>query len=170
MKVPICAEHNKAMIKIKGQYYCPDCIYSSHLTYTAQKEAVKRWRQSDKGVESEKQYEQSDKGKLARSKYLHSDKYKAARRAYNQRLKESLTIARIALKGTSGSSKLTTSELQVASGLDGLLAEIREFLDENSTSPTVANVVATAKRDYNQIITEAKAKELINAASVRRRK
>lgn len=161
---PICEIHNKPKVKLRGQWYCEACLYSSHLTYQAQKNAVKRWRQSDKGVESEKTYEQSDKGKKARERYLKSPKYKAARKAYNERLKESLAIARsVRVESAKG---LTQVEMDVPV-LAGLISEIREYIDNYTKPPTVKAVIDTAKRDYNTTIDEDKAKELIKAAETK---
>ena len=167
MTTKVCPEHNEPLVKVKGKWYCKKCLYNSFLTHQTQIQATKRWRQSDKGKEAEKTYEQSDKGKVARTAYLHSDKYKAARKAYNERLKESLAIARSARIG--GSSKITKEETRTASTLEGLLAEIREYLDSNNRPPTLKNVIDTAKRDYNQVINEDRARELIDAALKSRR-
>lgn len=164
--VPVCAKHQEPMVKVQGQYYCKKCVYGSFLTDQAQKSSVKRYRESDAGKKSEKEYEQSEKGQVARGRYFHSEKYKAARRAYNQRLKESLSIARAAHIGA-GQAK--PEELRVTLGLEGLMAEIREYIDQYLKPPTVANVIATAKRDYNQIIDEKRAKELIESAYRRRK-
>lgn len=155
---PICSTHNEEMVKVKGQWYCKSCLYSSHLTHTAQKNAVKRWRQSDVGKESEKRYEQSEKGKASRDRYFKSEKYKEARRRYNERLKESLAIARSVR--TESAKSLTPVEMSVPE-LAGLLAEIREYNDSYLKPPTVKSVIETAKRDYNAVIDEAKAKALI---------
>lgn len=163
----LCPIHSTSMVTLKGKLYCKSCLYASHLTHQAQKEAIAHWRKSEIGIASEKQYEQSDKGKAARGKYLHSEKYKLARKAYNERLKESLAIARSAR--TESAKGLTKEERQVATGLEGLLAEVREYLDTNLKAPTVKNVVDTAKRDYNQVISEEKAKELIDVAKKGRR-
>ena len=164
---PICEIHHKPKVMVKDQWYCKDCLYSSFLTYETQKEAVKRWRESEKGKQAEKAYEQSDKGKETRNKYLKGDKYKAARKVYNEHLKQSLAIARLA-KGTGeGAKAYTGKELSVASSLEGLLAEIREYLDSNSRPPTVQNVIQTAKRDYGTVIDAKKAEEMIAQASSR---
>lgn len=78
----------------KKVWYCPDCLHGAYLSDLAQKEAQKRYRQSQKGKKAEKKYEQTDKGKVTRDKYLKSAKYKQRRKEYNDRLKESLRIAR----------------------------------------------------------------------------
>lgn len=78
----------------KKAWYCPDCLHGAYLSDLAQKAAQKRYRKSTKGKTAEKNYEQSPKGKTSRDKYLKSDKYKLRRKEYNERLKESLRIAR----------------------------------------------------------------------------
>jgi hypothetical protein len=162
-QAPICDIHGEPKVKLHNQWYCKTCLYNSHLTVQAQKNAVKRWRQSEKGKVSEKTYEQG-KGKAARDRYLHSDKYKAARKRYNERLKESLAITRsVRVESAKG---ITQVELDVPI-LSGLVAEIREYYDNYSKVPSVANIIQTAKRDYNTIIDEVKAKELIAIAKVK---
>ena len=161
---PICEIHNEAKVKLKDQWWCKSCIYGSHLTYQAQKDAVKNWRQSDKGITSEKEYEQSDKGKVARGRYLHSDKYKAARKAYNERLKESLAIARsVRVESAKGKTQV---EIDIPV-LSGLISEIREYYDNYNKAPATKNVIDTAKRDYNTVIDKDKAEELIVAAKTK---
>ena len=77
-----------------GMYYCKPCLQASFLTDEAQKEAQKRYRQSSKGKIATHNYEQSEKGKVARLKYFKSPKYKQRRKEYNERIRESLRIAR----------------------------------------------------------------------------
>lgn len=165
---PVCEIHNEPMVKIKGKYYCQKCLYSSHLTYETQKQAIQRYNKSPEGRDAAKRYEQSEKGKLAREKYLKSEKYKAARKAYNERLRESLAMARAAQGAGERAKELTPTELRVATSLEGLMAEIREYIDSNMRPPSVQNVINTAKKDYNQVIDTKKAEELINDALQRR--
>lgn len=166
---PTCEIHGKPKVKVEGQWFCKDCLYGSHLTYETQREAVKRYNKSPEGRDAAKRYEQSDKGKSAREKYLKSEKYKAARRAYNARLRESLQIARVARGAGERAKEISPVELRVATSLEGLIAEIRQYIDSNLQPPTVKNVVDTAKRDYGQVIDAKKAEELISAVMKRRK-
>ncbi len=161
---PVCPTHTKAMVKIKGQYYCEDCLYASHLTYETQREAIKRYNKSAEGRKAAKKYEQSDSGKVARERYLKSEKYKQRRKEYNERLRQSLAIARIGLGAGGRGTAVTSAELQRAVSLEGLIGEIREYIDTNYRPPTVKNVIETAKKDYNQTIDEKRAQELVAAA------
>jgi hypothetical protein len=164
----ICEIHGVPLKKFKGKDVCEQCLYASNLTYETQKEAIKRFNRSPEGREAAKKYEDSDKGKAARKRYLNSDKYKLRRKDYNERLKQSLAIARAAQTTGNRASRLTTEETAVSttlSALDGLVTEIRSYLDTHQRAPTIKNVVDTAKRDYSKIIDAAKAQELIDAAS-----
>ncbi len=167
---PVCEIHNEPMVKVKGKYYCQKCLFASHLTYETQRQAVERYNKSPEGRAAAKKYEQSDKGKETRNKYLKSEKYKAARKAYNDRLRESLRLARAARGLGERASELTEPELRVATSLEGLVAEIRSYIDENLRPPSVRNVIDTAKRDYNTVIDAKKAEELIETATKRSRK
>jgi hypothetical protein len=163
---PTCPIHNEVKVKLHDKYWCKSCIYGSHLTVQAQKSAVKNWRQSPKGITSEKEYEQGpskDPGG-ARYRYLHSDKYKTARKAYNERLKDSLAIARSVR--TASAKGITQIETEVPI-LNGLVSEIREYLDRYQKAPSVKTIIDTAKKDYNTIIDKDKAAELIKAAGVK---
>ncbi len=152
---PICEIHNEPKVKVKGQYYCQKCLYSSHLTYETQKQAIQRYNKSPEGRDAAKRYEQSEK-------------YKAARKAYNERLRESLAMARAAQGAGERAKELTPTELRVATSLEGLIAEIREYIDSNMRPPSLQNVINTAKKDYNQVIDAKKAEELINMAAQKR--
>jgi len=162
--VPVCDIHGNSKVKINGEWHCKDCLFASNLTYETQRQAIARYNKSEVGREAAKRYTQTEKGKKTREKYLKSPKYKAARKAYNKRLQESLATARMGRSLADRSSKVTGAELVAHEDLAGLLAEIREYIDTNLRPPTVKNIVATAKRDYMQTITEAKARELIDAA------
>jgi len=140
-------------------YFCPQCLFGAYLTDEAQRKAVKRYRQSDKGKEAERKYEQSEKGKTARQKYLKSEKYKQRRREYNQRLKESLAIARAAQ--LSGARKLTKAEQR--DKYAALMQDIKDFIDMMHRSPT-AEEVKTWAEDYQLDLLTEDALELIKRA------
>ncbi len=167
---PVCDIHNQACIKISGKWYCEKCLFASNLTYETQRQAVERYNKSPEGRAAAKKYEQSEKGKETRNKYLKSEKYKAARKAYNERLRESLRMARAARGIGERASELTPGELRVATSLEGLVAEIRSYIDENLRPPSIKNVIDTAKRDYATTIDAKKAEELIDTATKRSRK
>lgn len=163
----LCTVHNKPLYfsKTLKAWYCKDCLYSAHLTHKAQKDAIKRYRQSSKGRTKTKEWEHSETGKKARERYLHSEKYKAARRTYNQHLKEALAIARAA--HLERAKELTP--IEIAEPYAALLTDIREYSDTQGHLPTAANVVKVAKEDYKQTISTAKASELITQALKRGR-
>jgi hypothetical protein len=167
MAVKLCPIHNTPLTHFEGKEVCEQCLYSSHLTYTTQREAIQRYNKSPEGRAAAKKYEQSDQGKETRNKYLKSEKYKAARKAYNERLRNSLAIARASQSVGGRAKAITPVEMHTATALEGLMAEIREYVDSNMRLPTVANVIATAKKDYNQVIDAKKAQELIATATQR---
>ncbi len=138
-------------------WYCPECLHGAFLTDQAQREAVKRYRQSIKGKATEKKYEQSDKGKLARERYLKGGKYKQRRKEYNLRLKESLAIARAAMLPRA--KALSREERLVP-----LVDDIREFIQASKHSPKSTDVVEWAQDEYHTKITESEAQKFIEHA------
>jgi len=143
------------------KWICEQCLYGAFLTDQAQREAVKRYRQSEKGKEAEKKYEQSEKGKTARERYLKSEKYKAARRQYNLRLKESLAIARQA--ELARPKRFAEVEEVLLEERAALIQDIKEYIDGRGVPPTVANVRSQAG-DYGIELTDDEALELIKRA------
>ncbi|MBU1067132.1 hypothetical protein KKE60_05065 [Patescibacteria group bacterium] len=139
------------------KWLCPSCLYGAFLSDQAQREAVKRYRQSEKGIAAEKKYEQSDKGKAARERYLKSDKYKQRRREYNQRLKESLAIARAAMLPR---AKAITREEKLVP----LINDIREFIATSKRAPLPSDVVEWAENEYQARISEIEAETFIKRA------
>ena len=147
-------------------WYCKPCLESAYLSYQAQQEAVKRYRDSKKGKTAQEGYEKSEKGQIARQRYLHSEKYKAARRAYNQRLKESLQIARAA-KLERPSTERNVERIRTTE-LTPLIQDIREYLDTMVRRPSTTEVMEWSKDIYETKITTERAKELIDIATKRR--
>jgi len=141
-------------------YVCPSCLYGAFLTDQAQREAVKRYRQSEKGIAAEKKYEQSEKGKIARERYLKSEKYKQRRREYNQRLKESLAIARKALAGQPRAKAITREEKIVP-----LIDEIREYQQMSKRLPSPSDVIEWAADGHQTNLSLNEAEQLIKRAS-----
>ncbi len=148
------------------QWYCKECLYASFLTQQAQQNAAKRYSQSEKGRASERRYELSDKGKVSRERYLKSDKYKQRRREYNQRLKESLQIARLALAEKATKEKV--EERQRTDELMPLIQDIREYADTMGMSPSPAEVTKWARDAYGLSLPTPRAIELIHKAAARR--
>ncbi len=174
--VQLCPIHNTPLTpykgnvpELKGTDVCEKCLFSSHLTYETQREAIERYNKSLEGRAAAKKYEQSEKGKATREKYLKSEKYKAARKAYNERLRQSLAMARAAQGVGERAKAITPVELRVATTLEGLMAEIREYIDSNLRPPSIKNVIDTAKKDYNLTIDAKKAQELIDTAMKNRK-
>lgn len=157
---PKCGGPLKYSRKTK-QWYCPQCLLSAYLTDQAQKEAMRRYRQSQKGIEAAQRYEKSEKGKAAREKYLKSDKYKQRRREYNERLKESLRIAREVI-GPRGARKGTPEEARQLE-LVPLKSDIREFKMMAGHLPDVSEVKEWAE-EYNITINDAEAQKLLQEA------
>ena len=155
-----CGEPLKYSRRLK-KWICEQCLYGAFLTDQAQREAVKRYRQSEKGTTAEKKYEQSEKGKTARERYLKSDKYKQRRREYNQRLKESLAIARAA--ELERAVALTKGEETLADERAALIQDIRGYIDTSSRLPAVESVKTQAE-DYGLKLTDEQARELIQRA------
>ena len=157
---PTCGSELKYSRKLR-KWVCEQCLYGAYLTDQAQREAIKRYRTSEKGKESEKKYEQSDKGKTARERYLKSEKYKQRRREYNQRLKESLAIARSA--ELERARAFTPEEVLLADDRAAIIQDIREFIDSMNKIPTIANVKTQAE-EYGLKLTDEQARELIQRA------
>jgi len=143
-------------------YFCPQCAYGAFLTDQAQRDAVKRYRESEKGRDSEKKYEQSEKGRTARERYLKSDKYKQRRKEYNQRLKESLGIARAA--ELDRAKKLTPAEGEAVDEFAALVQDIREYIDSSNRVPSPADVRTWAEEEYKLKLTDEQARELLQKA------
>ena len=139
------------------KWVCEKCLYGAFLTDQAQREAVKRYRQSEKGAAAEKKYEQSEKGKTARERYLKSEKYKQRRREYNERLKESLAIARRAMLPR---AKALTREEKVLPLID----DIREFIASSKHTPLPSDVIEWAEDEYQTKISTAEAEIFIKQA------
>ena len=164
----ICPSHSTPMKYSRKlrTWYCSECLQRAYESYLAQQEAVKRYRDSEKGKTAQERYEDSEKGQTARQRYLHSDKYKAARKAYNQRLKESLQIARAAK--LEKPSKERAVERVRTEELSPLVQDIREYLDTMGRRPLTTEVKEWANDIYETKITTERARELIERASKRR--
>lgn len=169
-KPKICPTHDRPLVYSEQEkiWYCPDCLQSSYLSWQAQQEAVKRYRQTGKGQEAQKRYEESDKGKAAREKYLKSEKYKQRRREYNQRLKESLQIARAAKLDRPSVQKEV--EITVSTEMSPLILDIMEYQDTMGRNPSAAEVREWSQDVYKTSISADRAKELIESATQRRHK
>lgn len=155
-----CGSEMKCSRKLR-KWICEQCLYGAFLTDQAQREAVRRYRQTEKGKESERKYELSEKGKTARERYLKSDKYKEARKRYNQRLKESLAIARQA--ELERAKALTEAEAKLEDERASIIQDIREFIDTMGRLPTIASVKTLAK-EQDIKLTDEQAHELIRRA------
>ena len=166
-KAKMCPKHGIPLkyYAEKDLWFCKDCLFSSYLTQTAQDAAVKRYNHSEKHKTSEQKYEQGT-GREARERYLKSDKYKLRRKEYNERLAESLRIARAAHTGRAVSEK--AAERKQQEEFAELIADIREYIDEQGRQPSSKNVAHWAKEDYNKTISLDQAKEIINRATLRR--
>jgi len=138
------------------KWYCPNCLLAAYLTDLAQRKSVKKYIHSEKGRASAKKYEQSEKGKKARQNYLKSEKYKQRRREYNQRLKESLAIARAAQLPQA--RKLTEKETK--DKFNALARDVKDSINLR-IKPTVEDVKAWAE-DYDLKITDTEAQNLID--------
>jgi len=164
----VCPSHQTPMKysrKLKT-WYCSECLQRAYESYLAQQEAVKRYRGSEKGKTAQDRYEDSEKGQTARQRYLHSDKYKAARKAYNQRLKESLQIARAAkLERPTAERVVERVRTEVMSPM---VQEIREYIDVMGRRPSTLEVKEWSQDLYKAKITTERAKELIETAAKRR--
>jgi len=167
-KKKVCPIHDRPLKYSKEQktWYCPDCLYSAFLSHQSQQQAVKRYRESDKGKQAQEKYEKSVKGSTARKRYLKSDKYKQRRKEYNQRLKESLAIARAAKIARPHTQ--TDIERSVIEELSLLVQDIREYQDTMGKTPTVEEVMEWASEVYQTPITPERAEELIEKSLKRR--
>ena len=164
-EIPVCTKHDKKMILVEGKYYCKDCLYSSFLTASAQSAAVTRYNHTEKHKTAEKAYE--DKNPTAREKYLHSEKYKARRREYNERLAESLRIARQAHLERAQSTKVV--EYKQKEDFAELIENIREWSDsQGNRRPSAKNVVKWALDDFDKKISLDQASTIIDRALLRR--
>lgn len=163
-----CSIHNKRLTYSRKHksWYCKDCLYASFLTYQAQRDAVKRYRDTEKGKAAEKTYELSEKGKTSRERYLKSEKYKQRRREYNQRLQESLRIARVVL-----AEKATREKEEERIRTDEfipLIQDIREYADVFGMLPSITEVYKWARDAHGLILSTDKVAELIDKAAKRR--
>jgi len=158
---PTCGSEMVYSDKLQ-KWICEQCLHGAFLTDQAQREAVRRYRQTEKGKEAEKKYEQSEKGKKARERYLKSAKYKAARKRYTQRLKESLAIARAAhLERPTALAKV---EEAFADERAALIQDIREFIDSSNKLPTTTDVRTWAESEYKLKLTDEQIRSLIQRA------
>lgn len=159
-KKQTCPKCNEVLVYSRKtrQWYCPKCLLGAHLTHQAQQESMRKYRQSEKGVDAAKKYEQSDKGKVARERYLKSDKYKAARKRYNENLKESLRIAREVI-GPRGVREDTAEEARQL-GLEPVRRDIREYQTLEGQPPAVEDVIEWAD-EYNIKISTLEAQKLL---------
>jgi len=158
-----CEKHNHPQKYSRKHklWYCTDCLYASYLSNQAQQAAVKRYRETDKGKQAQQRYEQSDKGQTARQRYLKSEKYKQRRREYNQRLKESLQIARAARETGTRAHKATKA---LPLNADPLLTDILEFMELANVSPIPQEVREWSITLYKKRISTAEAAKLIKQA------
>ena len=160
-EVKICNKHNKPLKWSEEQQleYCPDCLYSSFLTMSAQNAAVKRYNKSEKHKVSEKKYEQGT-GAEARERYLKSDKYKARRKEYNQRLAESLRIARA--KHHEQLDAEATKKAHIDEVLASLTEDIRAYVIKQHAQPTTKIVIQWADNEHRVVLTPEQAQALID--------
>jgi len=165
-----CTIHDRPLkySRKEKMWYCPDCLHSAYLSWQAQQEAVKRYRDSEKGKAAQGKYEKSDKGQTARQRYLKSEKYKQRRREYNQRLKESLQIARAAKIGRPTVQK--HAEQAVGEELTPLVMDIMEYQDTIGATPSPTDVKEWSKDVYKTTITTERARELIDITLKRRQR
>jgi hypothetical protein len=161
-----CPTHNTPLTYSRKhkRYFCKECLYASYLTHQAQQAAYRRWRQSEKGKAAVKKYEQTT-GKAARERYLHSEKYKQRRKEYNERLKESLRLARLAMTERATHEK-EEERVRIAE-LAPLVQDIREYIDVMGKAPAAHQVVKWAQDAYGITLSQDRAQELITKASRR---
>jgi uncharacterized Zn finger protein (UPF0148 family) len=151
-----------------GRWFCKACLYGAFLTHQAQQEATRRYRQSEKGKNSEKKYEQTERGKATREKYLKSEKYKQRRKEYNQRLKESLQIARAAHLERASAAK--PSEVVRDEEMKPLIQDIQEYVNTMGHEPSTSEVVTWSLDVYGMKgMTTEQAQTLIEEAKKKRR-
>jgi uncharacterized Zn finger protein (UPF0148 family) len=152
----LCPKHNIPLVTVKGKLYCPECLRAAAIIQETQKAAQKRWRQSARGKARIKAHEQG-KGKEARSRYLHSTKYKARRKEYNERIKESLQIARAQLHEAAKVEPAYTQQK-----LSALCRDIKDAMSWGR-KPPIQDIITWGK-DYELTITPQQANELIKKA------
>jgi len=164
-----CKIHNIPLKYSEEQkvHYCPKCLQAAYESWQSQQEAVKRYRDSEKGKTAQEKYEKSEKGQTARQRYLKSEKYKERRKEYNQRLKESLIIARAA-KLERPTVERDVERIRVTE-LSPLIQDILEYQDTMGKNPTTTEVKEWAMDVYKTAITAGRAKALIEEASKKRR-
>lgn len=155
-----CPKHDEPLVKIERKWYCQSCIYAAHLTCEAQKEAQRRWRESERGKQKISDWEKGP-GKPSRQRYLKGPKYKAARRRYNDTLKESLEIARSIRK----EAMATLGPEMLKQKMDTLTRDIKDYMSWG-TRPKLEEIVQWAE-GYNLTITLEQAQELIERAKER---
>lgn len=164
----LCPKHGTPMKyspELK-QWYCEEELYASYLTAQAQRESAKRYSQTEKFRTSQEKYRSGEKGQKARERYLKSDKYKQRRKEYNERLKESLAIARQA--ALERPTALKEVEVLRTETFAPLIQDIREYLDIMGHTPKTTEVMSWSKDVYSIRLTETKAAELITQAAKRR--
>lgn len=161
-KPPICekCDEPKKYDRKRKVWYCPTCLLSAFLTDQAQRDSMKRYRQSEKGTEASQRYEQSEKGKVARQKYLKGEKYKQRRKEYNDRLKESLRIAREALGVHRGARP---TQIEQERDLSIIRKDVLEFTQMAGHTPTLEDVKDWA-HEYDITLSDAEAQKLIQEA------
>lgn len=152
-----CPKHDEPLVRVDSEWYCKTCIYASHLTIEAQKEAQKRWRESERGKQRIREHEQTT-GKEARMRYLHSPKYKQRRKEYNERLKESLEMARAVRK----EAMKTLGPETIMQKMSALTRDIKDYMSWG-TRPKLEEIQEWAE-SYNLTITPEQALELIQKA------
>lgn len=163
----VCTKHDKALVyhAAKGIWVCPECLYAALLSYEAQRATQKRYQQSEKFKQAQQRYRDTEKGKKAREKYFKSEKYRQRRREYNERLKESLAIARRA--SIERPRSLKPPEAVATSKLSQLIQDIREYIDSFGRAPSVSDVTEWSRDIYSTPITRTKAAELVEIAKQR---
>jgi len=148
-----CPKHDEPLVRVGKAWHCKSCLYAAHLTHEAQKNAQKRWRDSEKGKQKIREHE-TGKGKAARERYLKSPKYKARRKEYNERLKESLAIARAVRKEATHFEPEFTKQK-----ISALMRDIHDYMSWGR-APSIAEVTEWAE-GYNLQLTEDQVRELI---------
>jgi len=152
MNERICTKHNTPLTLHKKKWYCMECLRASAIVHETQQNAQKRWRQSERGKAHIKAHEQT-KGKEARQRYLHSKKYKARRKEYNERIKESLQIARAQLHEAA-----TVEPGLTHFKFDALIRDIKDSMSWGRR-PSQQEIIEWG-RGYALTITPEQAKEL----------
>jgi len=86
-------------LESENETFCELCRYTLRQVLESRRESQKRYFASEKGKAALTRYQNSEKGKEAKRRYAKSEKGKEARKRYNERLAESLRIAREGLRG-----------------------------------------------------------------------